>query len=222
MESGKFNVVKVPTSYVALKVHTGTRAEPKTLAKATKYAVKITDTECEPVVTPNNATTSTTSSVTHTQLTTEAEGAPLENPFQPYGAATLCLASGGRLYTTSYNNKKVEGSTLNLDIGELSVTENETNRKNAETTTRTAREAEETAKETQWHKEYTPEHKISQGTYESKLHSQEAVGAAKKTEEENARKTARTKEETEETQPAASRSQRVRHAERKATCAPAR
>ncbi len=116
VESGKFNVVKVPTSYVALKVHTGTRAEPKTLAKAAKYAVKITDTECEPVVTPNNATTSTTSSVTHTQLTTEAEGAPLENPFQPYGAATLCLASGGRLYTTSYNNKKVEGSTLNLDI----------------------------------------------------------------------------------------------------------
>ncbi len=195
VESGKFNVVKIPMSYVALKVHTGTRAEPKTLAKGLKYAVKITNTECEPIVTPNNATTSTTA---HAQLTSEAEGAPLENPFQPFGAATLCLANGGRLYKTSYANKKVEGSTLNLDVGELTVAENETNRTNAETTTRTAREATEAANVTQWKKEYTPEGKISKTTYENKVKAQETAKPGKRTEEENARKTARTKEETEE------------------------
>ena len=194
VESGKFNLVKVPMSYTALKVHIGTRAEPKTLAKGVKYAVKITNTECEPIVTPNNASTSST---THAQLTTEAEGAPLENPFQPFGGATLCLANGGRLYKTSYNNKKVEGSTLNLDVGELTVAENETNRKNAETTTRTAREAEETTKKTQWKKEYA-EGKITKATYENKIKAQETIATTKKTEEENARKALRTQEETEE------------------------
>ncbi len=134
---------KCPSSYVALKVHTGTRARTVNSVESYKVPVKITDTECEPVVAPNNASTSATSTLTHPQLTTEAEGAPLGNPVPALGAATLCLASAGRAYTTSYKAIKAPRFHAEPRHRRTELTPKTKRTRNAETTTRTAREATE-------------------------------------------------------------------------------
>jgi type II secretory pathway pseudopilin PulG len=103
--------VKIPLSKVTLNVYTGTSGTPVGLTSEA-LPVQITDTACKGV-TPNNATKGI---YVHTQALAAGTG-QLENPLQPYGAASLCVNYKTKNYTVSYTNENVTGSTRNIYLG---------------------------------------------------------------------------------------------------------
>jgi Tfp pilus assembly protein PilV len=108
VKEGMTPKVSVPMAYLLLDVYEGTKATPKSLANSASYPVKITNTACSASPIPNNASKA---NLEHTQNTTTVSPnqGHLEDPFQPFGKATLCLAynSGAthRTYTVSYELK---------------------------------------------------------------------------------------------------------------------
>lgn len=99
---------KVPTSYLGLNVYkTGTEVE------TTKREVKITDKSCAKS-SEQVAENAIKANFEHRQTTNEK--GELTFPYQPFGEFEICLAynSGAthRTYTTAYENKTEEGSTL--------------------------------------------------------------------------------------------------------------
>ena len=143
VEPGKTTTVKVPTSHVQLNVYSGTQLS-KGVLEATSYPVKITNTECEGAPVPNNA--SAAPIIEHNQASTSA--GHLENPFQPFGKATLCVfnKAAGKTYTVNYSNSTVAGPTANVYIGQRSAAERSAQRvkeEGEEAATKTARVAKE-------------------------------------------------------------------------------
>ena len=120
VEPGKTTTVKVPMSHVTLNVYSGTQSSKGAL-EAVSYPVKITNTECEGAPVPNNASAGPV--IEHNQASTSA--GHLENPFQPFGKAKLCVfnKAAGKAYTVNYNNNSIAGSTANVYIGQRSEAE---------------------------------------------------------------------------------------------------
>ncbi len=107
VEPGKTAPVKIPMSLVTLDVYTG-KAGSSTLTSE-PLKVRITNTACkEP--TPNDATAPV---YVHEQ---KLSGGHLEDPFQPFGGASLCVYSApkNKNYTVTYTNEKQEGSTRKI------------------------------------------------------------------------------------------------------------
>jgi type II secretory pathway pseudopilin PulG len=114
-EPGQEATVKVPMSYVTVSAYKGTESVPGEPENALR-PVKITDTACASSKTPDNASSFST---IHTQSTT-ATG-HLEAPFQPFGESfKLCLydEAAKEKFVTTYANKTVAGSTINLFLKE--------------------------------------------------------------------------------------------------------
>ncbi len=84
VEPGLTTTVNIPTTYLAVSVYTGTTGKT---VEATSLPVKITNTACAKALTPINASAA---NLVHEQKTTK-EGR-LEDPFQPFGKAKVCLA----------------------------------------------------------------------------------------------------------------------------------
>lgn len=109
--------VKIPTAYLLINVYSGTSGKT---VETTSWPVKITDTACEKAPTPANASTA---NLTHLQSTTTT--GHLEDPFQPFGKAKVCLAyntTGGsavhRTYTISYNLTESAEHSDTIYLGE--------------------------------------------------------------------------------------------------------
>ncbi len=118
---------EVPMSYVHLNVYTGEKFNPGSLS-TTQYPVTITDTACASEATPNNSYAA--GNLNRSQFTTTAKGneGHLEFPFQPFGAATLCIAdnSGLRIhreYIVKYTLTKASGLTVNIYLTEPGLIE---------------------------------------------------------------------------------------------------
>jgi Tfp pilus assembly protein PilV len=156
---GKTTTVKVPLSIVNLNVYAGTQTTPGALS-STAYEATILDSECSSELAPNN---STAANLLHTQKTTTT--GHLENPFQPFGKATLCVynSAAKKTYEVSYSNLTATGSSPNIYIGEPSEAERAEKKKAAETVEATERAT--------WKSEYE-KGKISKATYETKLTEQ--------------------------------------------------
>jgi Tfp pilus assembly protein PilV len=169
VEPGKNVAVKVPMSHVQLNVYSGTQPSPGSL-ESTSYPVKITNTECESAGTPNNAQGAPI--VEHNQASSST--GHLENPFQPFGKAKLCVfnKAKGKTYTVNYNNNSVGGSTKNVYIGERSEAEKVEQRQTEEAAAKAKREGEEAAAKT-------------------KREAEEAIPRAKKEKEETEKREAR-------------------------------
>ena len=107
-------------SHVTLNVYSGTQSSKGAL-EAVSYPVKITNTECEGAPVPNNASAAPV--IEHNQASTSA--GHLENPFQPFGKAKLCVfnKAAGKTYTVNYNDNTIAGSTANVYIGQRSEAE---------------------------------------------------------------------------------------------------
>jgi len=175
--SGTAQPVKVPTSYVLLNVYSGTQAEKKSLVTTSTYPVLITNTSCESYAVPNNAIGRT---YKHAQSTNTA--GHLEDPFQPFGKATLCVYNGttlpvGRTYKVSYENTTATGTTKNIFIGELSRAENES-----------ARKANEEAESKKWEKEEKEKGKPTKAERTSKEATLKSTNATATTKEEKEEK----------------------------------
>jgi prepilin-type N-terminal cleavage/methylation domain-containing protein len=111
VKPGMQTPVEIPLSQVTLNVYSGTsttHGSPPSEA----LPVQITDTACKGI-TPNNATKGI---YVHTQHLTVTTG-HLENPLQPYGAASLCVYYKGKNYTVSYTNENAAGSIRNIYLG---------------------------------------------------------------------------------------------------------
>ncbi len=120
IEEGGTIVRKVPMSYTKTTAWTGPdNKSPAIRGEAEKERlgpVKITNSECASSEMPDN---SYEHFYTHEQTETLPEGR-LENPFQPFGAFSLCLVDKKteKTYTVSYTNSKVEGSTPQIYLGQ--------------------------------------------------------------------------------------------------------
>ncbi len=120
---GQDATVKVPTSLVMLNVYKS--AKGKTEPETTSRPVKITNEACKSSKTPNNASAF---SYAHTQNTTTV--GHLEAPFQPFGESfILCLynPATGYKFSTTYSNKTVAGTTINLFLKETKSYTDENN-----------------------------------------------------------------------------------------------
>jgi len=180
LSPGTSKTVKVPMSYTSVSVKKGTYQSAGAV-ETTPAAVKITNTECEGYELPAN---SAGASLVHTQNTTT--GGVLENPFQPFGKAKICVldAAAERTYTASYNNANAEGSAMTIFFGQRSpeaIAKEETEANTA----KAKREAEESAAKT--------------------------AKTTRETEEANA-KTAKANRETEETEATKAREKREKEA----------
>jgi len=171
--SGAVATVKVPMSFVLLNVYSGTQASKGSLETVKTYPVLITNTGCETYAVPNNAINRT---YKHAQSTITT--GHLENPFQPFGKATLCVynATAGRTDKVSYENTTATGSTKNVYIGEASRAENEA-----------ARKANEEAESKKWEKEEKEKGKPTKAertTKEAALKTTNTTATTKEKEEE--------------------------------------
>jgi type II secretory pathway pseudopilin PulG len=119
VEPGKTATVKIPMSHVLLNVNTGTVKTPGSLTSEA-MPVRITNTACEKT-TPNDATGSL---YIHEQEVPIGTG-HLENPYQPFGGASMCVYSPlqKKNYTVTYTNEKQEGSTKTIYLGSGTVGE---------------------------------------------------------------------------------------------------
>jgi len=187
----------VPLSLLTLNVYTGIQTKSVGLASS-EYEATITDTECEGEASPNN---STGKDVLHTQNTTTT--GHLFNPYQPFGAAKLCVynKAAKKTYTVSYTNSTAAGSTKNVYIGEPSEAERsatKTAAEGVEKTTKTNRETTEANERTEWNnkfKEKPP--KITLAEKEAKEKTQKTNRETAEA-NEKATKTARETKEAEE------------------------
>ena len=225
VKSGLTTTVKVPLSYTKLSVYTGVSEslEKGELTKENiKGGVKITNTSCASAEEALNAYPPQV--YTHTQKETLPEGR-LENPFQPFGNFTLCLANTKekKTYTVSYTNSTASGSSPVIYLKQKSTTEKSAEIK-AEAEAKTKRENEETAanaaiaKRATEEKEYATEKKAretaetnmasAKATRESnelkerekwaKEYSEGHISKSTKEAKENTQKTARVAKENEE------------------------
>jgi Tfp pilus assembly protein PilV len=209
---GTTTTVQVPLSYVTLNVYNGTQLAKGSLVTAGKYPVSIENPECAGEAAPNNSISAT---LVHTQNTLTGK---LENPFQPFGAAELCVYGGKpgingneyekeKTYTVTYSNKEAKGSTVNIYLGEPSTEERATKRaalEAAEAATQSAREAsEKTTKTTRESTEKTAKttRESTEATTKTTRETKEATERTKWKEEETSKKiTKKQKEEKEATQ----------------------
>ena len=116
--------VTVPTSLVTLNVYTGASpGSPGVLETKEPFPIKITNKSCETPVAVN----ATKSVYIHEQ---KVKSGHLENPYQPFGAYTLCLYNPGtsKTYTLSYATNKeaefIENIYLGAKSSEAGTTEN--------------------------------------------------------------------------------------------------
>jgi len=111
VKSGAKTNVKLPLAYTKLSVYTGnTSAKQGELTKENiKGGVKITNNSCAGAEEPLNGYSPI---YTHEQKETIA-GAGLENPFQPLGSFTMCVADAKKekTYTVNYTNSSITGPT---------------------------------------------------------------------------------------------------------------
>ena len=145
VEEGGTIVRKVPTSYTKLTAWTGPDNKSSAIRgeaeKERLGPVKITNSECASSEMPDN---SYEHLYTHEQVETLPEGR-LENPFQPFGAFSLCLVDKKteKTYTVKYTNSKVEGSTPQIYLGQKTATQ-QLEQRTAELAAKTKLEKEET------------------------------------------------------------------------------
>ncbi len=124
VEAGHNSTVKVPLSAVALSVWKGTKTTPEPIT-GEALPVRIVNTKCVGTSPADNATATVT---THEQ---KLSGGHLEDPYQPFGAFTLCVysAAQNKNYLINYTNTTEAGSTANIYLkgsteGEQTVTNN--------------------------------------------------------------------------------------------------
>ncbi len=156
VKSGTTTTVNVPLGYTDLSLYNGTYGKTSTNAEALG-PVKITNGECASAPTPNNSWGFTyvheQTGKTLTKETYAGEGR-LENPFQPFGAFTLCLvdATTKKTYTTTFTNSKAAtASTPTIYLGQKTPAEQEAALepyKGKIETLQSAQASEETAKNT--------------------------------------------------------------------------
>jgi hypothetical protein len=190
VEPGKTSSVKIPLSFVALNVKSGTKAKPGAL-ETTSYPVAITNSQCAITEVPVHGTAA---NLRHNQVS-NTEG-HLTNPFQPFGKYELCLynATAKKTYTATYTNSKPEGSTVTLYLGELSKLEREAEEAKTKKTREEAELAKREARKTKEKEEKAGWEKLEK---EGKLTS-----AERKKLEEKQKETAKATEKTEETEKA--------------------
>lgn len=142
VKAGEGASVKVPMSYVNLRVFEGTQSTPKLqlLAGVEPYEIKITNTGCSSEKAPNNAVAA---NLTHTQHVSTA--GKLSYPAQPFGEAEICLLNSvaKKTYKVKYTNKTIEGSTVNVYLSEGSPKERQELREKEEKEEKELREKEE-------------------------------------------------------------------------------
>ncbi len=98
----------------------------------------------------------------------------LENPFQPFGKAGLCVynKTAKRSYRVTYTNSTVAGSSAKVYIGEQSVAEKEAKRKEEEAAAKAEHKAEEKTASEKWKtEEKSKKLSPSRATKEAELRS---------------------------------------------------
>jgi len=208
--SGKTTTVSVPLSYTKLSAYTGSSGANKgELTKEVLGPVKITNTGCASAPIPNN---SWGFAYTHEQKETLA-GGHLANPFQPFGAFTLCLVDQHvtpvKTYTWSSADSTVAGTAKEFYLGQKTVTQQAEQRNsekaaeekvvNEEATAKAAKEArasEETAAKTAKEKRATEETEATKA--KEKRVKEESEMTTAKTTRETKEKEERTKWASEE------------------------
>jgi Tfp pilus assembly protein PilV len=199
VSAGGTREIEVPMSYVTLKLYEGTVKKHTLLTTTAKaYEVKVTNTACSQASTaeptPNHATGV---AYAHVQKTTTS--AVLENPFQPFGKAEICLQNGTRVDKATYNNTTVAGSTVSFYLGEETASEKLSVRKKEEEALKAKRLEEEAPAKTAREKEEGAEKKAAEEEVTSKAARETAEAADKKAAEaEVTSKAAREKEEAAE------------------------
>jgi Tfp pilus assembly protein PilV len=115
---GQKTEVAVPMTRLLVNVYQGTLASKESL-EVQPYAVKVTNTACASAPIPNNAVKA---NLEHTQHTAAGH---LEAPYQPFGAAKLCIAynpaakpATHRTYTVEYNAKSEAAREENIYVKE--------------------------------------------------------------------------------------------------------
>jgi hypothetical protein len=171
--------VEVPMSYVTLKLYEGTLRKHTLLTSAKAYAVKITNTSCSQAnpaaPTPDNAT-----GVAYAHLQKTTSSAVLEDPFQPFGKAELCLQDGTRAEKAGYDNSTVAGSTVSVYLGEETEQEKTKARGKEEETAKAKRLEEEAPAKTARVNEEAKQKKAAEEEATTKA-AREKVEAAEKT-----------------------------------------
>jgi hypothetical protein len=204
---GGVREVEVPMSYVTLKMYEGTLKKHTLLTSAKAYEVKITNTGCS-AASPAEPTPDQATGVAYAHIQKTTTSAVLEDPFQPFGAAELCLQNGTRADKASYSNTTVAGSTINIYLGEETETEKTQARVKEEEATRTKRLAEEAPAKAAREKEEATEKKASEEEVTTKAAREKEEATDKKLKEEeptiksareSEEKTNKTKWEKEET-----------------------
>ncbi len=182
--------VEAPISRTALVAREGTLKSPSNGVSGLQ--VKITNTACSGATTPNNASKL---NIIHEQQTT-SEGT-LENPYQPFGAYEVCVASKKekKRYKFSGSNLTPAGTAPTIYLGARSSSEKatlKTKREGEEKATKEAREKEETkAREKRESEEATAKSArvAAEATAKSAREASEATAKAKReTEEKPAKK----------------------------------
>jgi type II secretory pathway pseudopilin PulG len=109
----------VPTTKLLVNVYQGARLTTPEVLETEPYAIKITNTACASAPTPNNAVKA---SLEHPQKTVAGH---LEDPYQPFGKAKMCLAynppskpTTHRTYTVEYNAVSEEPRQENIYVKE--------------------------------------------------------------------------------------------------------
>ena len=122
VKQGEATVIKVPMSRTELTIYTGSSSSSRGSTEGEHLGpVKITNTGCKNYETPLNATGL---AWVHEQSQTSTEG-HLENPFQPFGAYTLCMVDKGlkKTYTISGTNSTAEGTKPEIFLGQRTEAE---------------------------------------------------------------------------------------------------
>lgn len=213
--SGTTTAVNVPVAYTEPHVWTGYAKghEGEETAEALGN-VKITNTGCSSAPLPNN---SWGFGYTHEQAKTLAKGR-LEDPYQPFGSFTLCVASSTlkKAYTVAYTNSKAStpakptiylgqrtSSEQTTELEQIKTKENTI--KSEETSAESARKTRETSEETE-RKTWKSEEESSKGKKptkaerESKEKEQTKKRETKEKEEEGPRNERQSKLKTLETE----------------------
>jgi Tfp pilus assembly protein PilV len=208
VKSGATTSAKVPMSYTNLSIYTGVSASLE-LGELTKESikggVKVTNKSCAGAEEALNAYAPAV--YTHEQKETLPEGR-LENPFQPFGSFTLCVADAKheKTYTVNFTNSAASGSTPAIYLKQKTPAEKAAEIAAAKaleeelSTAETERKADEKGPETKafWEK-LEKEAKITKAQLTTKektkatLLKEETEGKITKAARETAEKTAETK-----------------------------
>jgi Tfp pilus assembly protein PilV len=182
---GETTKVQIPLSRTVLNIYKGTQTEKThTLETSTNYPITIKNTECEGSETPLHASAS---NLRHTQTSSKGH---LSAQFQPFGKASLCLVSGARTYTVSYNNTTAAGSEKSIYLGEVTNAEKEAARKKIESENKAKRESEEKTTESKRVSEETASREAKEAVEETEktANLKKEVEADKKYKEEESKK----------------------------------